>query len=186
MLIAIASYLVAAAWLGADVRRARDTGSRGWLLPAGLALLLVLRFFVGLGLGAELPVASTYVSEFAPARIRGRVIVVLEAFWAVGWTASAVIGYFVVPASENGWRWAFALGAIPAAYALVVRLGTPVGLVNADLRAEVDTVARAFDEVGLLGAMDAIGTARERIAGNVPPLLALEALAISLRLPRRV
>ncbi len=70
--------------------------------------------------------------------------------------------------------------------ALVVRLGTPVGLVNADLRAEVDTVARAFDEVGLLGAMDAIGTARERIAGNVPPLLALEALAISLRLPRRV
>ncbi len=70
--------------------------------------------------------------------------------------------------------------------ALVVRLGTPVGLVNADLRAEVDTVARAFDEVGLLAAMDAIGEARERIAGNVPPLLALEALAISLRLPRRV
>lgn len=94
-------------------------------LVGGLALLLVLRFFVGLGLGAELPVASTYVSEFAPARMRGRIIVILEAFWAVGWTASAVIGYFVVPASENGWRWAFAIGAIPAVYALVVRLGLP-------------------------------------------------------------
>lgn len=82
-------------------------------LVGGVAMLLVLRFFVGLGLGAELPVASTYVSEFAPAAIRGRLIVVLEAFWAIGWTASALIGYFVIPASADGWRWAFALGAIP-------------------------------------------------------------------------
>ncbi len=94
-------------------------------LAGGLAMLLVLRFFVGLGLGAELPVASTYVSEFAPARIRGRLIVILEAFWAVGWTAAALIGYFVIPASEDGWRWAFALGAVPAVYALVVRWGLP-------------------------------------------------------------
>jgi len=70
-------------------------------LAGGVALLLVLRFFVGLGLGAELPVASTYVSEFAPAAIRGRLIVILEAFWAVGWTASALIGYFVIPASKT-------------------------------------------------------------------------------------
>lgn len=94
-------------------------------LAGGIVVLLVLRFFVGLGLGAELPVASTYVSEFAPARIRGRLIVVLEAFWAVGWTAAALIGYFVIPLSNDGWRWAFALGAVPAVYALVVRWGLP-------------------------------------------------------------
>ncbi len=94
-------------------------------LAGGLALLMVLRFFVGLGLGAELPVASTYVSEFAPARIRGRLIVILEAFWAVGWTAAALIGFFVIPASEDGWRWAFAFGAVPAVYALIVRWALP-------------------------------------------------------------
>ena len=66
-------------------------------LVGGLAALLVLRFLVGLGLGAELPVASTYVSEFAPARMRGRLIVILEAFWAVGWTAAALIGFLVIP-----------------------------------------------------------------------------------------
>lgn len=93
-------------------------------LVGGVGALLVLRFLVGLGLGSELPVASTYVSEFAPARIRGRLVVVLEAFWAVGWTASAIIGYFVVPL-DNGWRWAFAIGAIPAVYALVVRWTLP-------------------------------------------------------------
>lgn len=94
-------------------------------LVGGLALLLVFRFFVGLGLGAELPVASTYVSEFSPSRMRGRLIVILEAFWAVGWTAAALIGFFVIPASDDGWRWAFALGAVPAAYALVVRWALP-------------------------------------------------------------
>ncbi|WP_029149907.1 MFS transporter [Microbacterium indicum] len=93
-------------------------------LVGGVGALLILRFFVGLGLGSELPVASTYVSEFAPTRIRGRLVVILEAFWALGWTASAVIGYFVVPL-ENGWRWAFALGAVPAVYAIIVRWGLP-------------------------------------------------------------
>ena len=116
-------------------------------LVGGVGALLVLRFIVGLGLGSELPVASTYVSEFAPRRIRGRLVVILEAFWAVGWTASAVIGYFVVPL-ENGWRWAFAIGAIPAVYALVVRWGLPesVRWLEANGRlAEADAAVRRFE-----------------------------------------
>ncbi|MFV0434396.1 MAG: MFS transporter [Leucobacter sp.] len=118
-------------------------------LVGGIAMLLVLRFLVGLGLGAELPVASTYVSEFAPARIRGRLIVILEAFWAVGWTAAAVIGYFVVPASENGWRWAFALGAIPAVYALIVRWGLPESprwLAGRGRYAEAERIVGEFEQ----------------------------------------
>lgn len=39
-------------------------------LSTGLVMLVALRFIVGIGLGAELPVASTLVSEFAPRRIR--------------------------------------------------------------------------------------------------------------------
>ncbi|WP_102192109.1 MFS transporter [Microbacterium aurantiacum] len=120
----------------------------------GLAALLVLRFLVGLGLGAELPVASTYVSEFAPARIRGRLIVVLEAFWAVGWTAAALIGYFVIPASADGWRWAFAIGAIPALYALVVRWGLPESprwLASRGRIAEAERIVSTFEaDAGLV------------------------------------
>jgi len=94
-------------------------------LAGSLAVLIALRFIVGLGLGAELPVASTLVSEFAPRRIRGRMVVILEAFWAVGWILAAMIGAFVVTASDDGWRWALALGTIPTVYALVVRHGLP-------------------------------------------------------------
>lgn len=91
----------------------------------GVGMLIALRFVVGLGLGAELPVASTLVSEFAPRRIRGRVVVALEAFWAVGWLAAALIGYLVIPNVGDGWRWALAVGVIPTAYAAVVRWGLP-------------------------------------------------------------
>ncbi|GAB1407112.1 cytochrome c biogenesis protein CcsA [Thermomonas brevis] len=38
--LAVASYLVATAWLALDVRRGRDAGARGWLLPANAAVLL--------------------------------------------------------------------------------------------------------------------------------------------------
>ncbi|MCT1412876.1 MFS transporter [Corynebacterium sanguinis] len=94
-------------------------------LATSVGVLMVLRFVVGLGLGGELPVASTLVSEFSPRRVRGRMVVLLEAFWAVGWIAAAIIGTFVVARGEDGWRWGLALGAVPAVYAIVVRLGLP-------------------------------------------------------------
>ena len=94
-------------------------------LVGSVAALMALRFIVGIGLGAELPVASTLVSEYAPRRIRGRVVVILEAFWALGWIAAALVGYLVIPSSPEGWRWALVIGLIPAAYALVVRFGLP-------------------------------------------------------------
>ncbi|MHA6528894.1 MFS transporter [Paenibacillus sp. BAC0078] len=86
---------------------------------AGYAVLCVLRFVAGFGLGGELPVASTLVSESVPAKERGRAVVLLESFWAAGWIASALIAYFVIP--DYGWRIAFAIGAVPALYALYLR-----------------------------------------------------------------
>jgi len=117
-------------------------------LAVSVGALIALRFVVGLGLGAELPVASTLVSEFAPARIRGRVIVILESAWAVGWTAAALIGYLVIPASDDGWRWALALGAVPAVWAIVVRLRLPESvrfLESKGRHAEAERVVRGLE-----------------------------------------
>lgn len=117
-------------------------------LSWSIGALIALRFLVGLGLGAELPVASTLVSEFAPARIRGRVIVILESFWAVGWTVAALIGYFVVPTGDDGWRWALALGAAPAAWAIFVRLRLPESVRFLESKGrtdEAERTVRAFE-----------------------------------------
>lgn len=85
----------------------------------GFGILCVLRFVAGFGLGGELPVASTLVSESMPAKERGRAVVLLESFWAVGWILSALIAYFIIP--DYGWRIAFGIGAVPALYALYLR-----------------------------------------------------------------
>ncbi|MCR2828143.1 MFS transporter [Microbacterium sp. zg.Y909] len=141
-------------------------------LVGGLAMLLVLRFFVGLGLGAELPVASTYVSEFAPARIRGRLIVILEAFWAVGWTAAALIGYLVIPGSDDGWRWAFLIGAIPAVYALIVRWRLPESprwLERRGRTAEADAIVRTFEDAAGVPADSAPVPTSRPVAGSSVP-----------------
>ena len=121
-------------------------------LATGLAVLIALRFIVGLGLGAELPVASTLISEFAPRRIRGRMVVLLEAFWAAGWIAAAIIGTFVVGTSDSGWRWALAIGMVPAAYALYVRLALPesVRYLEAKNRhQEAEEIVTSFENAAL-------------------------------------
>ncbi|HAT3895453.1 TPA: MFS transporter [Corynebacterium striatum] len=117
-------------------------------LATGLAMLLILRFIVGLGLGAELPVASTLISEFSPVKVRGRMVVLLEAFWAVGWILAAVIGTFVVGASASGWRWALALGMVPAFYALFVRMKLPESvrfLESKGRHAEAEDIVASFE-----------------------------------------
>lgn len=76
--------------------------------------LLFFRFIVGFGLGGQLPVAVTLVSEFTPAKHRGKFLVLLESFWAVGWLLAAVISYLVIP--KFGWHIAFFIGALPALY----------------------------------------------------------------------
>ncbi|KMY55871.1 major facilitator transporter [Bacillus sp. FJAT-27231] len=92
-------------------------------LTTTLFAFLVLRFFIGMGLGGELPVASTLVSESVSAKERGRVVVLLESFWALGWLIAALISYFIIP--SYGWRVALILGALPAFYAIYLRLKLP-------------------------------------------------------------
>lgn len=113
----------------------------------GVLPLIILRILVGLGLGAELPVASTLVQEVSPRRIRGSITVWLEAFWALGWTVAALIGYFVVPLSDNGWRIAFAIGALPALYAIVLRWHLPESVRFLLHRGENEKAARVTDEL---------------------------------------
>ena len=66
--------------------------------------------------------------------------------------------------------------------ALLVRTGAAVELVNAEGLDQVRALASALSAERLLGALEAIGAARERINLNVAPLLALEAMAVSLQI----
>lgn len=88
-----------------------------------LTWLLLFRFVVGLGLGGQLPVAVTLVSEYIPAHVRGRFIVLLESFWGLGWLVAALMSYFVIP--NYGWHIAFLLGGLPALYVFMILKKVP-------------------------------------------------------------
>ncbi|MEH6821381.1 MFS transporter [Dietzia psychralcaliphila] len=159
-------------------------------LSTGILMLIVLRFIVGLGLGAELPVASTLVSEFAPRRIRGRVVVILEGFWAVGWIMAALIGYFVVPTGDDGWRWALAVGLVPAAYALVIRFGLPESVRFLESRGRVDEAERIVREFEASAGVEAPaeaapGSRAESAAGSRAESAATAAATTSGTAPSR-
>ncbi|EKN69238.1 major facilitator family transporter [Neobacillus bataviensis LMG 21833] len=98
-------------------------GSGASAFTTTLTAFLVLRFFIGAGLGGELPVASTLVSESVSAEKRGRIVVLLESFWAGGWLVAAVISYFIIP--RFGWQVALLISAVPALYALYLRMDLP-------------------------------------------------------------
>lgn len=111
-------------------------------LATGVGVFIVLRFIVGFGLGGELPVATTYVLESSPEEQRGRRVVFLEAFWAVGSLVAAILSFFVIP--SLGWRIAFLIGAIPALYTLVLRFSLPESPKFRSLGSRRATIGQAF------------------------------------------
>ena len=65
--------------------------------------------------------------------------------------------------------------------AVAVRVGSDVELVNEPHRASVERTAAETPLAALVERMDAVGVARERLAGNGAPLLVLEAMAVAFR-----
>jgi putative MFS transporter len=74
-------------------------------------ILFLCRVLQGVGVGGEMPVAATYVSELSRARGRGRFFMLYELIFPIGLMATGQVAAFLVPAW--GWQALFVLGAIP-------------------------------------------------------------------------
>ncbi|MGI4861232.1 MAG: MFS transporter [Janthinobacterium lividum] len=73
----------------------------------------VLRALAGVGMGAEGAIIAPYLVEFVSNRYRGSFAGALAGFFSFGFVAAALIGYFVVPMSPEGWRIALVLVSLP-------------------------------------------------------------------------
>lgn len=85
--------------------------SLGMALTHSLLLFMILRFVQGIGLGAEVPVAASYIGEITKAHGRGKFVLLYETIFPVGLVVSAIVSSWVVP--SFGYEWLFALGALP-------------------------------------------------------------------------
>ncbi|QGZ42360.1 putative MFS transporter [Pseudoduganella flava] len=89
------------------------------------AWLLALRLLTGFGVGGTLPVDYTMMAEFLPSDRRGRWLVMLESFWAVGTIVLAVLALLAARWGDDAWRVIFLVTGLPALVGVALRLYVP-------------------------------------------------------------
>jgi len=92
-------------------------------LAPNMQILIVLRFLMGLGSGAETVVGYSIITEFFPAAVRGRWSGMIATTVTAGLPVSALLAWILVP--PFGWRVMFLLGGVGALIAWHVRRGLP-------------------------------------------------------------
>jgi benzoate transport len=88
-----------------------------------LAHLLIIRFFIGLGVGGAVPVAMVLTSEYSPGKSRAKFITIMFSGFVVGMTLGSYIAAAVMP--TYGWRALFLIGffvPLPAIVLLIAVL----------------------------------------------------------------
>jgi MFS family permease len=86
--------------------------------------LLFWRAVLGIGMGGEWASGAVLVSETWPASLRNKAISIMQSGWAIGYIAAAVLASWLLSDPElgnEGWRWLFAVGVVPAVFALWIR-----------------------------------------------------------------
>jgi MFS transporter, putative metabolite:H+ symporter len=75
--------------------------------------LIALRFFAGAGIGAEIVVIDTYVTEVVPGYARGRYVAITQVAGFCAVPVAAVLSRLLVPTHflMSGWRWVMVMGA---------------------------------------------------------------------------
>jgi MFS family permease len=147
----------------------------------GFAFLAVCRFLTGLGIGGEYAAINSAIDELIPARVRGRVNLMINAsFWlgaALGAALSLVLLDPRVLGPVLGWRACFVLGAVMAISIVLVRRHVPESprwLLMHGRRAEADRIIAQIEievgrQHGALEAVTASGTTHTS-ANGTPPL----------------
>jgi MFS transporter, putative metabolite:H+ symporter len=122
--------------------------------------LFWIRFIQGIGLGGEIPVVATYLSEYAPTERRARFIITSQIAFPIGLLAASGAGLLIVP--NIGWQWLFVVGAVPAVVAVPLFRMLPESvrwLTSRGREAQADRV--------LTGIEQTIAALR---AGSLPPI----------------
>jgi putative MFS transporter len=143
-------------------RRAVFTGSLIWYALATLGMasassalqLDIWRLVSGIGIGIELVTIDAYVSEIAPARIRGRAFAINQ---SIQFAAVPVVAFAcwkllpLTPLGLSGWRWVMILGASGAVLVWFIRARLPESprwLERHGRLAEADAVVRKLEGRG--------------------------------------
>ncbi len=85
--------------------------------------LIVCRFVQGLGLGAEIVVGYSTLTEFVPPKTRGRWLAMMAFLVVAGFPVTAILSYLIIPAW--GWRPMFIIAGIGSLIVWYLRKNLP-------------------------------------------------------------
>ncbi len=83
-------------------------------LAENFVFFFIVRMFGGLAVGAASMLSPMYISEIAPSKYRGRMVVLYQMSIVVGILISYMVNYLLHDIGENNWRWMFASGTVPS------------------------------------------------------------------------
>lgn len=86
--------------------------------------LVAARFFIGVFVGADYPIATSLIAEFTPKKHRSVSMGMVSAAWYLGATVAAVVGYFLYGV-EDGWKWMLGSAVVPCIILLIGRHDIP-------------------------------------------------------------
>lgn len=84
---------------------------------------MFVRFITGIGLGGELPVATTIIADSFSGHRRFKMLILVDSFWAIGWILASLLAFLFMPL--YGWRFTVIATSIMALYTLVIRRHLP-------------------------------------------------------------
>lgn len=91
-----------------------------------VSVLILGRFLVGFGIGADIPISTSLIAEISPADKRGFLTGLMQPFWFVGATLSGVLSaLFVTYGNAQAWRWIFGSGVIITIVVILLRMRIP-------------------------------------------------------------
>ena len=129
--------------------------------------VVLCRFFLGMAIGADYPIATSLLAEFLPKKHRGRLLGATFVVWAIGAAVAYAVGYLLRDMGPEAWRVMVASPAIFAVITLLFRLGTPESprwLLSRGRRDEADAVIKKVygQQYGLADiASDSEGPAKQ-------------------------
>lgn len=135
--------------------------------------LVAMRILQGVGLGAEVPMVFTYLSEYMPAKPRGILLASGVFFWQAATFLAALVALVLVPAF--GWRAMFFSGAVPAVILFIIWTRIPESVRYLIARGRVHearTVVDGFSTVqSVEGRAGAVASSEHQGAGSVLDIL---------------
>ncbi len=92
-------------------------------LTTNVEQFMLVRFITGVGLGGELPVATTIIADSFSGHRRSKMLILVDSFWAIGWILASLLAFLFMPL--YGWRFTVIATSIMALYTLVIRRHLP-------------------------------------------------------------